>query len=64
MNSTVKTVAFWAVILLSGILLWQVVKAGGNGAKETQATFSQFMEHVDHGDVGEVTIIGTEVHGK
>ena len=64
MNSTVKTVAFWLVILLSGVLLWQVVKQGGSGAKETATTFSKFMQDVDHGDVSEVTITGTEVHGK
>ena len=64
MNSTVKTVAFWLVILLSGVLLWKVVQAGGAGAKESPVTFSQFMQDVDHGDVSDVTMIGTEVHGK
>jgi cell division protease FtsH len=63
-NSTVKTVAFWLVILLSGVLLWKVVQAGGAGAKEQQVSFSQFMQDVDHGDVNDVTMIGTEVHGK
>ncbi len=64
MNSTVKTVAFWLVILLSGVLLWKVVQAGGAGAKESPVSFSQFMQDVDHGDVSEITMIGTEVHGK
>ena len=63
MNSTVKTVAFWLVILLSGVLLWQVVKAGGGGAKEQPTTFSKFMADVNHGDVSKVTISGTDVHG-
>jgi cell division protease FtsH len=62
-NSTVKTVAFWLVILLSGVLLWQVVKAGGGGAKEQPTTFSKFMADVNHGDVSKVTISGTDVHG-
>jgi len=64
LNSTVKTVAFWLVILLSGVLLWKVVQAGGAGAKESPVSFSQFMQDVDHGDVSDVTMIGTEVHGK
>src|SRR5262249_23597631 len=65
LNSTVKTVAFWLVILLSGVLLWQVVKAGGSGNKESEISFSKFLQDVDRGDVNEVTIIGTsEVHGK
>ncbi|MBV9145988.1 MAG: ATP-dependent zinc metalloprotease FtsH [Acidobacteria bacterium] len=64
MNSTVKTVAFWLVILLSGVLLWQVVKVGGAGAKEQEVSFSKFLQDVDHGDVNEVTVVGPDVHGK
>ena len=64
MNSTVKTVVFWLVIVLSAFLLWQVVKAGGAGQKEKEINFSQFMSDVDHGNVREVTITGMEVKGK
>jgi cell division protease FtsH len=63
-NSTLKTVIFWAVIILSGLLLWQVVKAGGNGAKDREINYSQFMTDVDQGKVADVTIIGSEVRGK
>ncbi len=63
MNSTVKTVVFWLVIILSGILLWQVVRAGGSGTKEKDISFSQFLGDVDKGDVRDVTITGTEVKG-
>ncbi|MGA9964219.1 MAG: ATP-dependent zinc metalloprotease FtsH [Terriglobales bacterium] len=64
MNSTVKTVVFWLVIVLSAFLLWQVVKAGGAGQKEKEVNFSQFMTDVDQGNVKEVTINLQEVHGK
>ncbi|HUK25064.1 MAG TPA: ATP-dependent zinc metalloprotease FtsH [Terriglobales bacterium] len=64
MNSTVKTVVFWVVILLSAFLLWQVVKAGTAGQKEKEINFSEFMSDVDQGNVKEVTITGMEVHGK
>ena len=64
MNSTVKTVVFWLVIVLSGVLLWQVVKAGGSGAKPDEPTFSQFLNNVDKGEVKEVTVSGTELTGK
>jgi cell division protease FtsH len=63
-NSTVKTVVFWLVIVLSAFLLWQVVKAGGGGQKEKEVNFSQFMTEVDQGNVKEVSITGMEVHGK
>ncbi|HLH07909.1 MAG TPA: ATP-dependent zinc metalloprotease FtsH [Terriglobales bacterium] len=64
MNSTVKTVVFWLVIVLSGVLLWQVVKAGGSGSKEKDISFSAFMTDVNKGSVKEVTITGTDVRGK
>jgi cell division protease FtsH len=63
-NSTVKTVVFWLVIVLSGVLLWQVVKGANSGAKERDFTFSEFLSNVDQGNVSEVTIVGQEVHGK
>jgi len=63
-NSTVKTILFWLVIVLSCVLLWQVVKAGSSGAKEAEINFSEFMSQVNQGNVSDVTIIGTEVRGK
>jgi cell division protease FtsH len=56
-------VVFWLVIVLSGVLLWQVVKAGGTGAKQKEINFTEFMSQVDQGNVQNVTITGTEVTG-
>ena len=55
---------FWLVIVLCAVLLWQVVKSGTNSPKEAPISFSQLMSDVDQGKVKEVTITGTEVHGK
>jgi cell division protease FtsH len=63
-NSTVKTVVFWLVIVLSAFLLWQVVKAGSTGQKEKEINFSQFLLDVDQGNVKEVTINLQEIRGK
>jgi cell division protease FtsH len=63
-NSTVKTIVFWLVIILSGVLLWQVVKGANSGPKEREINFSEFMSQVDQGNVSEVTTIGPEVRGK
>jgi len=63
-NSTVKTVVFWLVIVLSAFLLWQVMKAGSAGQKDKEVSFSQFLTDVDQGGVKEVTITGQEVRGK
>jgi cell division protease FtsH len=63
-NSTVKTVVFWLVIVLCAVLLWQVVTSSKNSMKEADVSFSQFMADVEAGKVKEVTITGTEVRGK
>ena len=64
MNSTVKTVVFWLVIVLSAFLLWQVVKNSGGGQKDAEINFTKFLSDVNQGNVGEVTINGQEVRGK
>ena len=64
MNSTVKTVVFWLVIVLSAFLLWQVVRTGANSQKEKPINFSEFLADVDQGKVTEVTITAQEVRGK
>ncbi|HEY4960728.1 MAG TPA: ATP-dependent zinc metalloprotease FtsH [Terriglobales bacterium] len=64
MNSTVKTVVFWLVIVLAGVLLWQVVKGASSTAKEREINYSDFMSQVDQNNVSEVTVLGTDVHGK
>jgi cell division protease FtsH len=63
-NSTVKTVVFWLVIVLSAFLLWQVMKSGASAQKDAEVTFSKFLTDVDQSDVSDVTIIGMEVRGK
>ena len=64
MNSTVKTIIFWVVILISAVALWQVVKTANSGQKVSDINFSRFMSEVDQGTVKEVTITGMEVKGK
>jgi cell division protease FtsH len=63
-NSTVKTVVFWLVIVLAGVLLWQVVKGAGTTSKEREINYSEFMSQVDQNNVNEVTVVGSDVHGK
>jgi cell division protease FtsH len=61
-NSNIKTLVFWVVLICVAVLLFTVVKAGQT-PKETAISFTQFMNKVDEGQVSEVTITGTEVHG-
>jgi len=62
-NSTIKTVLFWAVIVVSAFLLWQVVKTGSNAQKEKEIGFSEFMTYVDQGSVHDVMFTGQEAKG-
>ena len=64
MNSTVKTVLFWAVIMVSGFLLYQVVRTGSSAPKDKEVSLSQFMSDVDQGLVRDVTVTGQELKGK
>ena len=64
MNSTVKTVAFWLVLGLSALLLWQVIQAGRSGQKDKEINYSQLLSDVDQGKVHEVLVDGQQLHGK
>ncbi|HXX02120.1 MAG TPA: ATP-dependent zinc metalloprotease FtsH [Candidatus Acidoferrales bacterium] len=64
MNSTVKTVLFWLLIVVSAFLLWQVVKGARDSQKEKEINVTQFMSDVDQGNIRELTVNGMEVKGK
>ena len=64
MNSTLKTVVVWVVILLSILVLYQVIKTGGASKQEHEINFAQFMSAVNQGNVKDVTIAGNEVRGQ
>jgi cell division protease FtsH len=55
---------FWVFILVCLMLLWTVVQRGTNmGAKDTEVSYSDLLEKVTAGQVQDVTIQGTELHG-
>ncbi len=64
MNSTVKTIVFWLVIVVAGVLLWQVVKGANPSTKEREINYSEFMSQVDQNNVSEATVVGNDVRGK
>jgi cell division protease FtsH len=63
-NSTVKTVLFWLLIVVSAVLLWEVVKGARDGQKDAELNVTQFMSDVDQGNIRELTVNGMEVRGK
>ena len=64
MNSTVKTIMFWAFIVICLVLLFGVVeKSAVMSGKEQDIPFSTYMEKVQQGLVSDVSVQGMEVHG-
>ena len=64
MNSTVKTVLFWVLIVVSGLLLYQLLKSARDGQKDVELNVTQFMSDIDQGKVHDLTVNGMEVRGK
>ena len=63
LNSTVKTLLFWVVLIVTAVLLWQVVRQTQTKS-EQERSFSEFMSEVEKSNVENVEIMGSEVKGK
>ena len=61
MNTTVKNILLWMVILVVILLLFRVVDVGRTNT--ATVSFTEFMEMVKKGDVEKVTIRGQEIRG-
>ena len=55
-SSTAKTILFWISIVFLGVMLWKLVSANGQSARELTPSYSEFMAKVEDGDVKEVTM--------
>jgi len=61
-NSNIKTLIFWVVLICVAVLLFAVVRTN-QGPKEDAISFTQFLEKAKGGEVKEVTIADRDVHG-
>ena len=61
MNSTVKSLLFWMVLVLVGVLIWNF--STNFNQRDSVITFTELMQKVDSGQVASVTITGEEVTG-
>jgi cell division protease FtsH len=60
LNSTLKSLLFWMVLVVVGVLIWQLSTFQG---KEQHITFTDFLQYVKGGQVESVTIRGKEITG-
>lgn len=63
MNSTMKTILFWLLIMLTAVLLYSLVQRTSGGTAWTYP-FSQFLQQVDSGNVMAVTIADSDIKGR
>ncbi len=63
MNSAVKNIIFWVVMVATAVLLWAVVRSN-TGDRVQDLTFTAFIDNVNQGNVKSVTVSGTDVTGE
>jgi len=62
LNSNIKTVIFWVVLIGLALSLFMVVK-NSQGPKDLTLSFTDFMNKVDSGMVADATVDGNDVNG-
>ena len=62
MNSTLKSLLFWVVLVVIGVLIWNFSTKFQQ--HDQSITFTQFMSWADSGSVANVTITGQEISGR
>jgi cell division protease FtsH len=63
LNSTLKSLLFWMVLVVVGVLIWNFSNAFA-GKSETGLPFSQFLKYVDDDQVQSVVMVGHEITGE
>ena len=61
MNSTLKSLLFWMVLIVVGVLIWQFSATLQN--QNTEIPFTQFLQKVQDKQVASVTIEGNDING-
>jgi cell division protease FtsH len=55
-NSTVRTILFWLLMILLAVVLWKMASTGGQAKGEDEPQYTGFMAKVQSGEVKDVTI--------
>ena len=61
MNTTLRSLLFWMVLVVVGVLIWNF--SATFQPRATEWDFSEFVRQVDAGQVAKVTITGNEITG-
>jgi cell division protease FtsH len=61
LNSTLKSLLFWMVLVIVGVLIWNFSTTFQT--RDKAITFSEFVKQLDDGQVQKVTMTGNEILG-
>ena len=61
MNSTLKSLAFWVVLVVAGVIIWNFSTKFQQSPR--QVNFSEFMSSVDAGTIARVVVTGQDISG-
>ncbi|HCH36765.1 MAG TPA: cell division protein FtsH, partial [Acidobacteria bacterium] len=61
MNPTLRSLLFWAVLVVVGVLIWNF--STDFQTRDTALPFSEFVAQVEQGQVDTVTLTGNEIAG-
>ena len=62
MNSTLKSLLFWMVLVVVGVLIWNFSTTLQN--RDDEISFSQFLTDVREKKVASVTLEGNDISGE
>ncbi|MGA8768202.1 MAG: ATP-dependent metallopeptidase FtsH/Yme1/Tma family protein, partial [Candidatus Acidiferrales bacterium] len=57
MNSTVRTILFWVMMIALAVVLWQMASKTGPATKEEDLSYSNFLTKVESGNIKDVSIL-------
>ncbi|MFY9733500.1 MAG: ATP-dependent zinc metalloprotease FtsH [Candidatus Acidiferrales bacterium] len=57
MNSTVRTILFWLLMILLAVVLWRMASGTSQSVKEEDSNYTTFLAKLDQSQVKEVTIL-------
>jgi cell division protease FtsH len=56
-NSTVRTILFWLLMILLAVVLWRMASGTSQSVKEEDSTYTNFLAKLDQGGIKEVTVL-------
>ncbi|MFQ5723672.1 MAG: ATP-dependent zinc metalloprotease FtsH [Terriglobia bacterium] len=63
MNTTLRNILFWVVLLVAIVFLWKMVNTSIS-PREQEPTFTEFLDKVEAGQVASVIVRGNQVNGE